>query len=149
VGLKFLENRNNPDAFEPVPTGNEGNTVLSDDGEEIYTVEVEGSSYTVTVSNGGDITGLAPVGGAVAASAGAAQAGSGGEGESFPAPLAGNIFKVLVSPGDEVEEGETMIILEAMKMETAVSAPKTCVVTDVVVKEGDAVAVGDTLVKLG
>ncbi|MGB1008665.1 MAG: pyruvate carboxylase subunit B, partial [Thiolinea sp.] len=149
VGLKFLENRNNPDAFEPVPTGNEGNAVLSDDGEEIYTVEVEGSSYTVTVSNGGDITGLAPVGGAVAASAGAAQAGSGGEGESFPAPLAGNIFKVLVSPGDEVEEGETMIILEAMKMETAVSAPKTCVVTDVVVKEGDAVAVGDTLVKLG
>ena len=65
------------------------------------------------------------------------------------APLAGNIFKVLVSPGDEVEEGETMIILEAMKMETVVSAPKTGVITEVTVKEGDAVAVGDTLVKLG
>lgn len=151
VGLKFLENRDNPDAFEPVPTGNEGSTVMSDDGEEIYTVEVEGSSYTVTVSNGGDITGILPVGGAVVAAgtAGVSQAAAGGEGEPFPAPLAGNIFKVLVSPGDEVEEGETMIILEAMKMETVVSAPKTGVITEVTVKEGDAVAVGDTLVKLG
>lgn len=150
VGLKFLENRNNPAAFEPVPTGNEGGTVLSDDGEEIYTVEVEGTSYTVTVSNGGDISGIVPVGGAVAAGAGgAAQLAPAGGGEPFPAPLAGNIFKVLVSPGDEVEEGETMIILEAMKMETVVSAPKTGVITEVAVKEGDSVAVGDTLVKLG
>ena len=47
VGLKFLENRDNPDAFEPVPTGNEGSTVISDDGEEIYTVEVEGSSLSL------------------------------------------------------------------------------------------------------
>ena len=103
------------------------------------------------MSNGGDITGILPVGGAVAAAgtAGVSQATAGSEGEPFPAPLAGNIFKVLVSPGDEVEEGETMIILEAMKMETVVSAPKTGVITEVTVKEGDAVAVGDTLVKLG
>ncbi len=147
VGLKFLENRNNPAAFEPVPTGTEDSTVMSDAGEAIYTVDVEGTSYTVTVSNGGDISGIVPVGGAVAA--GVTQLASGAEGEPFPAPLAGNIFKVLVSPGDEVEEGETLIILEAMKMETVVSAPKTGVITEVTVKEGDAVAVGDTLVKLG
>ncbi|MEZ5449155.1 MAG: biotin/lipoyl-containing protein [Thiolinea sp.] len=48
-----------------------------------------------------------------------------------------------------MEEGEAMIILEAMKMETTISAPKTCVIVDVKVKEGDAVAVGDTLVTLG
>nr|CAA6830061.1 MAG: Oxaloacetate decarboxylase alpha chain (EC [uncultured Thiotrichaceae bacterium] len=147
VGLKFLENRNNPDAFEPVPTGNEGSTVMSDSGEEIYTVEVDGQSYAVTVSNGGDITGIVPPEGATAAAGGATTA-AGAEGEPFPAPLAGNIFKVLVEPGDEVEEGETMIILEAMKMETSVSAPRTCVIADVIAKEGDAVAVGDTLVTL-
>ncbi|MEZ5535702.1 MAG: sodium-extruding oxaloacetate decarboxylase subunit alpha [Thiolinea sp.] len=149
VGLKFLENRGNPAAFEPVPTGNEGSTVLSDSGEEIYTVEVDGQSYTVTVSNGGDITGIVPPSGTGASSAGTAPAAAtGGGGEPFPAPLAGNIFKVLVEPGDEVEEGETMIILEAMKMETSVSAPRTCVIGEVTVKVGDSVAVGDTLVTL-
>nr|HPQ97764.1 biotin/lipoyl-binding protein [Thiolinea sp.] len=69
--------------------------------------------------------------------------------EPFPAPLAGNIFKVLVGPGDEVSEGEPMIILEAMKMETAISAPRDGVVASVRVKEGDAVAVGNTLLTLG
>ncbi|MEZ5478912.1 MAG: sodium-extruding oxaloacetate decarboxylase subunit alpha [Thiolinea sp.] len=148
VGLKFLQNRDNPEVFEPVPTGKESGKVLSDGGEEIYTVEVEGQKYTVTVSNGGDITGLAPLSGGAVASAGTAPAAAAG-GDPFPAPLAGNIFKVLVEPGQEMEEGETMIILEAMKMETAISAPKTCVIVDVKVKEGDAVAVGDTLVTLG
>lgn len=146
VGLKFLQNRNNPDAFEPVPTGNEGNAVMSDSGEEVYTVEVEGKSYTVTVNNGGDITGIVPPTGGASASAAPVAASAGGE--PFPAPLAGNIFKVLVEPGDEVEEGETMIILEAMKMETSISAPRTCVIAEVLAKEGDAVAVGDTLVTL-
>lgn len=148
VGLKFLENRDNPAAFEPVPTGNEAGTVKSDAGEEIYTVEVEGQSYTVTVNNGGDITGIVPPAGGGATSAAATPAAAGGEGEPFPAPLAGNIFKVLVEPGDEVEEGETMIILEAMKMETSISAPRNCVIATVLAKEGDAVAVGDTLVTL-
>lgn len=148
IGLKFLENRNNPDAFEPVPTGNESSVVKSDKGEEIYTVTVEGTDYTVTVANGGDISGIVPVAGATGGAAAPAAAAP-TDGEDFPAPLAGNIFKVLVSPGDEVEEGETMIILEAMKMETNVSAPKAGTVVAVPVKEGDAVQVGDTLVTLG
>ncbi|MCB1620466.1 MAG: sodium-extruding oxaloacetate decarboxylase subunit alpha [Thiothrix sp.] len=148
VGLKFLENRDNPAAFEPRPTANDSAVVMSDAGEEVYTVEVEGQKYTVTVSNGGDISGIVPVGGA--AVAGSTTAGApAAEGEPFPAPLAGNIFKVLVGPGDEVSEGEPMIILEAMKMETAISAPRDGVVASVRVKEGDAVAVGDTLLTLG
>lgn len=146
VGLKFLENRDNPSAFEPVPTGKEGGAVTSDAGEEIYTVEVDGVKHTVTVSDGGDITGIVPASGGAAPAAGAAAQVQGGD--EFPAPLAGNIFKVLVEPGDTVEEGETMIILEAMKMETSVSAPKAGTVVDVLVKEGDAVAVGEALVTL-
>ena len=62
--------------------------------------------------------------------------------------LAGNIFKVHVAPGDRVEEGQALVVVEAMKMETAVSAPKAGSISDVFVREGDAVAVGDSLVAI-
>lgn len=146
IGLKFLENRNNPDAFEPVPTGNESSAVTNDAGEEVYTVTVEGQSYTVAVSDGGDVTALAPIGNTSAAPApGAIPAGGG---SPVAAPLAGNIFKVLVKPGQQVNEGETVLILEAMKMETEISAPKTGVIADVNVGEGDSVTVGDVLLTI-
>ncbi len=147
IGLKFLENRDNPNAFEPIPTGSEGNTVTTASGEEIYTVTVDGVDHVVTVGNGGDITGVVPTSGASASSSvAAAPATSAGEG--FPAPMAGNVFKVQVDPGDLVEEGDVMIILEAMKMEITVVAPKSATVVDVAVKEGDDVALGDILVTL-
>ncbi len=145
IGLKFLENRNNPSAFEPVPTGKEGGVVTNDSGEEIYTVTVEGRDYTVAVSNGGDVSAIVPTGGAAP---GVGAAGPAGGGEPVPAPLAGNIFKVLVSPGQLVAEGDNLIILEAMKMETAVSAARAGTIGDVLVKEGDAISVGDPLVTL-
>lgn len=145
VGLKFLENRDNPSAFEPVPTGKEGGVVTNDSGEEIYTVSVEGRDYTVSVSNGGDVSAIASMGGAAPAAVGA---GPTGGGEPVPAPLAGNIFKVLVSPGQQVAEGDNLVILEAMKMETAVSAVRAGTIGDVLVKEGDAISVGNPLVTL-
>ncbi|MFV8783205.1 sodium-extruding oxaloacetate decarboxylase subunit alpha [Microbulbifer sp. SA54] len=147
IGLKFLKNRDNPAAFEPVPTGNEGSEVKNEKGEGVYTVSVEGKSYTVTVADGGEVTGMVEVGGsAPSASAGAAPAA--GTGEPVKAPLAGNIFKVLVKPGDQVTEGQNIVILEAMKMETAVSAPRAGSVTGVSIKEGDSVAVGDDLLTI-
>ena len=149
IGLKFLENRNNPDAFEPIPTGNESSAVTTDGGEEVYTVTVDGVDHVVTVGNGGDITGIVPTsGGSAPAAAGASTASPTGSGEGFPAPMAGNVFKVEVSPGDAVDEGEVMIILEAMKMEITVVAPKSATVVDVMVKEGDDVGLGDILVTL-
>ena len=59
------------------------------------------------------------------------------------------IFKVLVAPGDQVQEGDLVIILEAMKMETEVRAFKAGTIGSVKVKVGDAVAVGDTLLTIG
>ncbi|MEH6543210.1 MAG: sodium-extruding oxaloacetate decarboxylase subunit alpha [Porticoccaceae bacterium] len=150
VGLKFLENRNNPDAFEPVPTGREGEVARTADGEELYTVTVDGQSYAVTVANGGEVNTVAALAATQAAGAlsGGASGGVSGGGEPVPAPLAGDVFKVLVSPGQQVAEGEQIIILEAMKMETAVSAPMAGVVGDVLVAAGDAVTVGDPLIMI-
>lgn len=145
IGLKFLENRGNPDAFEPAPTGKESAVVKNDKGEEVYTVTVEGKQYTVNVANGGDLTAIVPVASSAPAAAGSAPVTGG---EPVPAPLAGNIFRVLVKPGQQVEEGTPIILLEAMKMETEVSAPKAGVVGEISVKEGDSVAVGDTLLSI-
>ena len=151
IGLKFLQNRDNPSAFEPIPTGKEGSTITSSGGEEVYTVTVDGVDHIVTVGNGGDITGIVPTSGASAANGSASSAGAPAavtSGEGFPAPMAGNVFKVQVEPGDHVDEGDVMIILEAMKMEITVVAPKSATVVNVTVKEGDDVALGDILVEL-
>ncbi len=68
--------------------------------------------------------------------------------EVLPAPLAGNIWKILVKAGDTVSEGDVLLILEAMKMETEVKAPRAGQITSVNVKEGASVAVGDSLLSL-
>ncbi|MAC98606.1 MAG: oxaloacetate decarboxylase subunit alpha [Pseudomonadales bacterium] len=147
IGLKFLETRGNPDAFEPVPTGNELPAGSSAAAPQAYTVAVNGKEYVVQVAEGGDISGIKPIGESAApAQAAAAPAG---DGEPQVAPLSGNIFKVLVSVGDAVEEGDVVMILEAMKMETEVRTQRAGTVASVDVKVGDAVAVGDTLLTIG
>ncbi len=147
VGLKFLQNKDNPDAFEPVPTGKAA-VVTNDAGEELYTVEVEGKSYTVTVANGGDVSAIIPAGQVAPAASVAAPAVAATGGEPVNAPLAGNVVKVLVKPGQAVAEGESIVVLEAMKMETSVSAPASGTIVEVRVQAGDSCAVGDVLVTL-
>ncbi|MFG3695093.1 sodium-extruding oxaloacetate decarboxylase subunit alpha [Stutzerimonas stutzeri] len=146
IGLKFLENRGNAAAFEPVPTGAQ-QAPREAGAPEVYTVEVNGKSFVVQVNDGGDIEGIKPVGGE-SGIAPAAAAPAAGTGEPQPAPLAGNIFKVLVQPGQMVQEGDLVIILEAMKMETEIRAFKAGTVSAVNVKVGDAVSVGDSLLTI-
>ena len=69
-------------------------------------------------------------------------------GDPVPAPLSGVIIRVLVKPGQRVVEGESIVILEAMKMETSISAPAAGQIVDVRIKAGDSIAVGDVLVTL-
>ncbi len=149
VGLKFLENRGNPDAFEPVPSEDDVKVpAKSAGGKEVYTISVNGQSYVVEVEEGGDITGIKPVGASSGAAAAAAPAAPAGGGEPLPAPLAGNIFKIIATPGQAVQEGDLLLILEAMKMETEVRSPRAGTVGTINVKVGDSVAVGDTLMTL-
>ncbi len=148
IGMKFIENRDNPSAFEPVPTGEPEATAPASAGStEAYTVVVDGHAYNVSVGPGGQVADVqaAPTAAPVAASAPAA----GGAGQAVPAPLAGNIFKINTAAGQMVKSGDVIMVLEAMKMETEVRAPADGVVQAINVKEGDVVQVGDTLITLG
>ncbi len=62
------------------------------------------------------------------------------------APLAGNVWKVLVAVGDKVEMDDEVIILEALKMETPIYCDDSGTITELRVKEGDAVEEGAVLV---
>jgi len=150
VGLKFLENRDNPDAFEPVPAAIEHDPVINEAGEEVYTVSVEGQSYVVAVRNGGEIASILPVvsGLETAVSPASMPVAASGAGTPIKAPLAGTIFKIHVTSGQSIAKGDVVIILEAMKMETEIRSSQPGVVTDVLVREGDSVAVGDKLLLL-
>jgi len=154
IGLKYLQNRGNADAFEPVPAIAAVPAATPGNAESAtYTVALNGKSYVAKVDAGGDVsvsingkiykTDITEGGDVSAAETSPAQSGT-----EVPAPLAGNIFKILVEPGDSVEEGQVLMILEAMKMETEVSAPQVGTVGTVQVKEGDSVSVGDTLLTL-
>jgi oxaloacetate decarboxylase alpha subunit len=144
VGLKFLENRNNPDAFEPIPTieAAEAATRAPSD-EEVYTIAVNGQSYVVQVNEGGDISNITTSAPTAAASPAAPTSG-----EPVTAPLAGSIWKVEVATGQQVQEGDVLVILEAMKMETQIVAEQAGTISSVSVKPGDTVKVGDLLVSI-
>ncbi|WP_104884145.1 sodium-extruding oxaloacetate decarboxylase subunit alpha [Pasteurella multocida] len=133
IGWKFLENRGNPDAFEPAPTLETAKPAEKPtapvakapvSGPAIYTVELEGKSFVVKVTDGGEI------------------------GDINPAPMSGNIWKVVAKEGQKVAEGDVLLILEAMKMETEIRASQAGTVQSIHVKAGDTVAVGDTLMTL-
>ena len=164
VGLKFIENRGNPDAFEPAPSAQESQSSSapkpaeaksSSQGattSETYDVNVDGKVYRVEVAPSGTLTSVTPASGSqtqaqpqTKSAASSASTSS----QSIDAPLAGNVFKVLVRNGDSVSEGDVVMILEAMKMETEIRSAYTGTVTDITVSEGDAVTSGQPLILLG
>jgi len=148
IGLRFLENRGDRSAFEPLPTGAQAPAAPSTPEAQaaaVYDVRVNGKQFKVEVAASGELASLQTVANSKAATRPAANTATG---EAVRAVLAGNIFKVLVAAGDEIAEGEPLLVVEAMKMETMVCAPKTGTVTEVFVAAGDIVAVGDALVAI-
>ena len=164
IGLKFIENRGNPDAFEPAPSAQESQSSSapkpaeaksSSQGataSETYDVNVDGRVYRVEVAPSGTLTSVTPASGSQTQAqpqTNSAAPSDSNSSQSIDAPLAGNVFKVLVRNGDSVSEGDVVMILEAMKMETEIRSAYTGTVTDITVGEGDAVTSGQPLILLG
>ncbi|MBB1296600.1 MULTISPECIES: sodium-extruding oxaloacetate decarboxylase subunit alpha [Pseudoalteromonas] len=151
VGLKFIKNRNNPDAFEPVPSVEDKSSKapsksVSNSNKvkaEQYSVKVDGKVYDVVVAQGGELKEVT-----LKDSEHIPQSASVASGETLNAPLAGNIFKIKVKAGQVVNEGDVVIIMEAMKMETEIRATHTGTIAEVLVSEGDAVTTGDAMIAL-
>ena len=164
IGLKFIENRGNPDAFEPAPSAQESQSSSapkpaeaksSSQGattSETYDVNVDGKVYRVEVAPSGTLTSVTPASGSQTQAqpqTNSAAPSDSNSSQSIDAPLAGNVFKILVRNGDSVSEGDVVMILEAMKMETEIRSAYTGTVTDITVGEGDAVTSGQPLILLG
>ena len=133
-----------------------------------YKVTLNGRTYEVEVEHGKAIlldeyeaiapapVAAAPVAAPAAAAPAAAPAAAApaapvvtGAGEAVNAPMPGNILKVNVTAGQAVKEGDVLVVLEAMKMENEIMAPKAGTVTQVLVSKGSTVDTGAPLVVIG
>jgi pyruvate carboxylase subunit B len=113
------------------------------DGMENYTVVVDGKQYNVTVAEGNNANVQISESAAPAAAPAA-----GGNQVHVHAPLPGSVFKVLVKPGDKVTDGQAVMILEAMKMETEITSPANGTVVSVDANVGDSVENNQVLVTI-
>ena len=136
--------------------GNLYNVVIGDIEDNIAHVEVNGTHYTVEMEKKPKAApapkpvvrpaakpAAAP---APAAAAPAAKPAAGGAKSGVKSPLPGVILDIKVNVGDEVKKGQTLIILEAMKMENSINADKDGKVTAINVSKGESVLEGTDLV---
>ena len=116
-----------------------------------YTITVNGNVYDVTVEETGSSTGTAAPRRAVAAAAAPAAKPAAAQGAGsikIEAGAAGKVFKIEKNVGDAVKKGDTVLVLEIMKMETPVVAPEDGTVASIDVAVGDAVESGALLATL-
>ena len=135
--------------------GNEYSVDIVEIADNKAQVEVNGNAYEVEL----DMTGMKvptapaqptrPTAAPVAPGAAAAAApAAGGAGMQVKSPLPGTVLDVMVREGDTVTAGQHIILLEAMKMENNIEAPKAGKITNIRVKQRDAVMEGDVLLTI-
>lgn len=122
-------------SFEVAARHGEG-LVLRDGQGKLHHLEVDGGTVSAWIGDAEFSSGQA-----------AAKASRAGGGD-LTAPMPGKVFKILVKPGDKVQAGQTLLILEAMKMEHAIKAGKEGVVKKIFFKEGDLVQGGKPLAEV-
>jgi oxaloacetate decarboxylase (Na+ extruding) subunit alpha len=154
VGLKFIEHRGDASKFEAAPTAADAAPAAKAApaaavAGDTYTVTGGGQTFVVQVAKA---TGAAAAAAAVAAAAGtgapAAAAPAASAGHDIVSPLAGNVWKIECDPGQEVKEGDLLLILEAMKMENEIFADRDGIVGNIYIQEGTAVDIGQPLVSI-
>ena len=134
--------------------GNLYNVVIGDIEDNIAHVEVNGTHYTVEMEKKPKAAPapkpvarpVAKPAAAAPAAAPAAKPAAGGGKSGVKSPLPGVILDIKVKEGDEVKKGQTIIILEAMKMENSINADKDGKVTAINVSKGESVLEGTDLV---
>ncbi len=154
IGWKFIQNRGNPEAFEPVPNPDSLKPAATPQNAnpagatEKYTVNVDGRNYNVAVGPAGTNFSIqaapsTPIGPDLVVTPPIIS----GHGVVV-SPLAGVVLKVNVNIGAHIAEGDVVLVMEAMKMETEIRAKVGGIVSAVNVRQGDSVSVGDVLVTL-
>jgi biotin carboxyl carrier protein len=133
--------------------GNDYNVNINEvEGQEIK-LDVNGTPYVVTVDQEIKQQKKAPVARPVTTAAPAAgnapKSAATAAGAKVTTPLPGTILDVFVNVGDAVKAGQTVVLLEAMKMENNIEADTAGTVKEVKVRKGDSVLEGDVLVVIG
>ena len=133
--------------------GNEYNVDINEvEGQEIK-LDVNGTSYVVTVDQEikqqKKTVVSTPRPQVTPAAGGSVQKSNAPAGSKVTTPLPGTILDVFVNVGDTVKEGQTVVLLEAMKMENNIEADVAGTVKEVKVRKGDSVLEGDVLVVIG
>ena len=152
VALKFFEDRKNPQATTqntPAKATADAATPATQPAgaSSVFTVRVNGTPYTVEVIPSGS--------GATAATETAptqtetAPTLTQEAEEAVTSQLPGSVFAIRCKVGDAVKSGDTLIVLESMKMETEVKSHCNGIVKSILVQEGASVKTGDTLVTIG
>ncbi len=113
-----------------------------------YTITVNGKAYDVTVEEKGASAAAAPAPAAAPAAPVAAPAAPAGAGTPLKAQAAGKVVDIVASPGAAVKKGDTVLILEIMKMETPVVAETDGTIVSIEVAKGQTVATGDVLLTM-
>ena len=139
IGLNFLENINTPDFFESEPLE------INEITDSSYLVTVDDQEYSVTLKADNSVT---INGNSQIQEVSPSITSAGGAGRVIEAPLGGNIFRTMVSEGESVEADSTVLILEAMKMETEIKSPSAGVIGKIFVEPGDSVKPGTPLFEI-
>jgi len=117
--------------------------------ERDYAVEVSGRKFDVKVIGeafaGGAVAGPANGAGAAPPKRAERKKSAGGGPDQITSPLQGNMWKVVVAEGDEVEEGQLLCIIEAMKMENEINAHKAGTIAELPITEGEPIKTGDPI----
>ena len=150
VGLKFLQHRGDASKFEPAPRqqkpANQTNTQIEQSNSTasavgVYSVKVDGKLYQVEVGPAGAVQQIKALVGENIPQSASIQPAS-----KLNSPLAGNILALKVSVGQQVEAGQVVLLMEAMKMETEIRASQSGIVSQIHISVGSAVTTGDLLV---